>query len=99
MRPPQNAGEDRLRLLERRRPLLAASMRPPQNAGEDSPRAWTHERRALASMRPPQNAGEDDASRVERGAAAAGGFNETPAERGGRRIADRKLREKRRALQ
>ena len=59
MRPPQNAGEDRV-YVRCRRGRSHASMRPPQNAGEDpNHRRFAGARRIDASMRPPQNAGED----------------------------------------
>ena len=58
-------------------------MRPPQNAGEDSGRDLAALGLVLASMRPPQNAGEDLFLLCE-GRTRHGGFNETPAERGGR---------------
>ena len=64
-------------------PASRASMRPPLNAGENQyPRIHTKDRDA-ASMRPPLNAGEnpivaDNAAPMEMG------FNEAPAERGGK---------------
>ena len=72
---------------ELRLPLLTvlASMRPPQNAGEDHALGLgVRAGNVLASMRPPQNAGEDWRPSPSR-ARGSGGFNETPAERGGRR--------------
>ena len=82
MRPPQNAGEDEGR-LRCAGAGDAASMRPPQNAGEDRRVSAKELRKRLASMRPPQNAGEDP--RSGRGPRVrCNGFNEAPAERGGR---------------
>ena len=82
MRPPQNAGESDDAESEND-DAADASMRPPQNAGE----SWggCHAAAGLwqASMRPPQNAGESlrvpCAFHLDEN-----GFNEAPAERGGK---------------
>ena len=83
MRPPQNAGEDNLDGAAWPRLQIAASMRPPQNAGEDLELALPRIAVDVASMRPPQNAGED-CEATPRRPPRSPGFNEAPAERGGR---------------
>ena len=58
-------------------------MRPPQNAGENLYLGGEKVLRVVASMRPPQNAGENGGD--DRGEhAQAHGFNEAPAECGGK---------------
>ena len=82
MRPPLNAGEnDQLRDLAR--VFAAASMRPPLNAGENADDLMHGDDRASASMRPPLNAGENEAQ-AARPLRFGRGFNEAPAERGGK---------------
>ena len=76
----------------------AASMRPPQNAGEDNEGDDADNRRDDASMRPPQNAGEDQCARA-RPCRASASFNETPAERGGRRFMPPVIRTEEASLQ
>ena len=58
-------------------------MRPPQNAGENLKMDWRGYAERLASMRPPQNAGENAVAEVS-ATATAKGFNEAPAECGGK---------------
>ena len=83
MRPPQNAGESAAEQAPVVRHDEQASMRPPQNAGESRLDCRTVDAVHDASMRPPQNAGEsaflDVAMRD-----LTKGFNEAPAERGGK---------------
>ena len=58
-------------------------MRPPQNAGESVAGDFRGRFERVASMRPPQNAGESPL-RGDTGRGRLAGFNEAPAERGGK---------------
>ena len=60
-----------------------ASMRPPLNTGEDLAHVYFINPDTEASMRPPLNTGEDIPAGAT-GSSAAAGFNEAPAEYGGR---------------
>ena len=59
-------------------------MRPPLNAGENLPQALDRDDPGKASMRPPLNAGENRVAGEDLDDRPAG-FNEAPAERGGKR--------------
>ena len=89
MRPPQKTGEN-----VRRNYSLGchspASMRPPQKTGENDPTPKDYDSEAPASMRPPQKTGENWLGRVFCGCRAPG-FNEAPAEDGGKPAARRAL--------
>ena len=82
MRPPLNAGENRV-LADGGDDGDDASMRPPLNAGENPPARAPKAPADIASMRPPLNAGENGPRRARRKAECLG-FNEAPAERGGK---------------
>jgi len=62
---------------------LSASMRPPQIAGEKFRLPVPVSAGSHASMRPPQIAGEKRRGR-RAGRRSASGFNEAPADRGGK---------------